>query len=127
MALRSDDGSEDEGCVGDAELLADPADVLAINREVRGTSIPDGVNQEFRWPVRYVVIGESGDGDYYCINADDPHCGVHQFQHLPVRFKQLTDGFVEFLDIRDAEEAIYNLDRTVFGGREIQVGRWEWE
>jgi hypothetical protein len=99
MALRSDDGSEDEGCVGDAELLADPADVLAINREVRGTSIPDGVNQEFRWPVRYVVIGESGDGDYYCINADDPHCGVHQFQHLPVRFKRLTDGFVEFLEM----------------------------
>ncbi|EFN54489.1 hypothetical protein CHLNCDRAFT_17896, partial [Chlorella variabilis] len=30
-------------------------------------------------------------------------------------------GFIEFLDIRDAEEAIYNLDRTMFGGREIQV------
>jgi RNA recognition motif-containing protein len=33
-------------------------------------------------------------------------------------------GFIEFLDIRDAEEAIYNLDRTTFGGREIQVGGW---
>ena len=111
-ALRSDDGSEDEGRVGDAELLADPADVLAINKEVRRTSVPDAGNQEFRWPVRYVVIGESGDGDYYCIDADDPNCGVHQFHHLPVRFKQLTEGFVEFLemlieaylDVDDADE-----------------------
>ena len=31
-------------------------------------------------------------------------------------------GFIEFLDRRDGEEAIYNLDRTMFGNREIQVG-----
>ncbi|KAI7835646.1 hypothetical protein COHA_010460 [Chlorella ohadii] len=30
-------------------------------------------------------------------------------------------GFIEFLDRRDGEEAIYNLDRTMFGNREIQV------
>jgi RNA recognition motif-containing protein len=30
-------------------------------------------------------------------------------------------GFIEFMDLRDAEEAIYNLDRSMFGSREIQV------
>ncbi|MFM7039853.1 MAG: SMI1/KNR4 family protein [Planctomycetaceae bacterium] len=100
LARRSDDDSDDEeGCVGDAELLADPADILALNREVRATPVPDAHNREFLWPARYVVIGESGDGDYYCINADDPDCGVYQFLHLQVRFKRLTSGFSEFLEM----------------------------
>jgi RNA recognition motif-containing protein len=30
-------------------------------------------------------------------------------------------GFIEFRDSRDAEEALYHLDRSDFGGREIQV------
>jgi RNA recognition motif-containing protein len=30
-------------------------------------------------------------------------------------------GFVEFLDPRDSEDALYALDRTVVMGREIQV------
>lgn len=30
-------------------------------------------------------------------------------------------GFVEFIDIREAEDAIYHLDKTLFGGREITV------
>jgi len=29
---------------------------------------------------------------------------------------------VEFLDPRDADDAMYALDRTMVGGREIQVG-----
>lgn len=100
FALRSDDGSEDEGHVSDAELLADPADLLAINREVRSSNILDPANRPFSWPVRCLVIGETGDGDYYCLNADDPACGVIQFMHLPVRFKRLTtdlEGFLEML------------------------------
>ena len=101
-ALRSDDGSEEEGAVGDAELLADPADILAINREVRASSIPDPANKEFHWPARCLVIGESGDGDYYCLNADDPHCGVLQFLHLTVRFKKLTASLDEFLQMLSA-------------------------
>ncbi|MFM7055459.1 MAG: SMI1/KNR4 family protein [Planctomycetota bacterium] len=99
QALRSDDGSEEEGCVGDAELLADPGDVLAINQEVRATSILDTDNREFHWPASYIVIGESGDGDYYCIDPQDPNCGVHQFQHLPVQFKRLTKGFADYLEM----------------------------
>lgn len=130
LALRSDDGSEEEGCVGDAELLADPTELLAINREVRSTSIPDGDDQEFRWPRRYVVIGESGDGDYYCIDADDPKCGVHQFHHLPARFKRLTDGFAQFLemlieaylDFDDAEEEDFEDEEDEDSDEEEQDG-----
>lgn len=31
-------------------------------------------------------------------------------------------GFVEFLDDRDAEDAMHGLDRSMLGGREISVG-----
>jgi hypothetical protein len=98
-ALRSDDGSDEEGTVSDAELLADPADLLAINREVRSTNILDPANRPFSWPVRCLVIGESGDGDYYCLNADDQDCGVIQFLHLPVRFKRITANLEDFLEM----------------------------
>lgn len=30
-------------------------------------------------------------------------------------------GFIEFRDTRDAEDALYALDRTTYGGREISV------
>jgi hypothetical protein len=113
LARRGDDDSDEEGCVGDAELLADPTDILALNREVRATPIPDARNREFLWPARYVVIGESGDGDYYCINADDPGGGVYQFRHLTVRFKRLTSNFSEFLEMLveaylDSDEGVAN-------------------
>lgn len=31
-------------------------------------------------------------------------------------------GFIEFMDVKEAEEAIYQLDKSMYGGREIQVG-----
>ena len=56
-AVRADDGSETEGFVSEAELLADPAEVLKINREVREHSILDAEGQEFLCPVPFLVSG----------------------------------------------------------------------
>ena len=98
-AVRADDGSDAEGLVSDAELLADPVDVLRINREVRLDSILDPEGREFRWPTPFLVIGETGDGDYYCIDASGEHEGVLQFRHHAVEFESVADSMDEFIEL----------------------------
>ena len=98
-AVRADDGSEEEGFVSEAELLADPAEVLRINREVRLDSILDPEGREFRWPRAFLVIGETGDGDYYCIDASGEHEGVLQFRHHAVEFETVADSMNEFIEL----------------------------
>ncbi len=98
-AVRADDGSDSEGFVSEAELLADPAEVLRINREVRQDSILDPEGREFRWPVAFLVIGETGDGDYYCIDAAGGHEGVLQFRHHAVEFEPVADSMDEFIEL----------------------------
>ena len=98
-AVRADDGSDVEGFVSEAELLADPVDVLRINREVRLDSILDPEGREFRWPTPFLVIGETGDGDYYCIDASGEHEGVLQFRHHAVEFESVADSMDEFIEL----------------------------
>ena len=98
-AVRADDGSDAEGLVSEAELLADPVDVLRINREVRLDSILDPEGREFRWPTPFLVIGETGDGDYYCIDASGEHEGVLQFRHHAVEFESVADSMDEFIEL----------------------------
>ena len=98
-AVRADDGSDSEGFVSEAELLADPAEVLRINREVRQDSILDPEGREFRWPIAFLVIGETGDGDYYCIDAAGGHEGVLQFRHHAVEFEPVADSMDEFIEL----------------------------
>ena len=98
-AVRADDGSETEGFVSEAELLADPAEVLKINREVREHSILDPEGQEFLWPVPFLVIGETGDGDYYCVDASGEHQGVLQFRHHTVDFDVVAESMEEFHEL----------------------------
>ena len=98
-AVRADDGSDAEGLVSDAELLADPVDVLRINREVRLDSILDPEGREFRWPAPFLVIGETGDGDYYCIDASGEHESVLQFRHHAVEFESVADSIDEFIEL----------------------------
>jgi hypothetical protein len=98
-AVRADDGSDTEGFVSEAELLADPAEVLRINREVRQDSILDPEGREFRWPTAFLVIGETGDGDYYCIDAAGEHDGVLQFRHHAVEFEAIADSMDEFIEL----------------------------
>ena len=96
---RADDGSDSEGFVSEAELLADPAAILRINLEVRKESIlnPDG--QEFCWPMTFLVIGETGDGDYYCVDTAGEHQGVMQFRHHTVEFEMVAESIPDFIDL----------------------------
>ena len=98
-AVRADDGSDTEGFVAEAELLADPVEVLRINREVRLESILDPEGREFRWPASFLVIGETGDGDYYCMDAAGEHEGVLQFRHHDVAFEPVADSMDEFIEL----------------------------
>lgn len=98
-AVRADDGSDAEGFVSEAELLADPTEVLRINREVRQDSILDPEGNEFRWPEKFLVIGETGDGDYYCIDAAGGHEGVLQFRHHTVEFETVAESVADFIEL----------------------------
>ncbi len=98
-AMRADDGSDSEGLVSEAELLADAVEVLRINREVRVESVFDPEGREFRWPTPFLVIGETGDGDYYCVDAAGDHEGVLQFRHHAVEFEPVADSMAEFIEL----------------------------
>jgi len=97
--VRAEDGSASEGMVSDVELLADPIRVVAINREVRLGTVHDPDGNEFRWPDQLLVIGETGDGDYYCVDCDGEHPGVLQFRHHPVEFEFIADSLQEFVEL----------------------------
>lgn len=98
-ACRADDGGDTEGIVPEVELLASPEEILKINQEVRQGTILDPEGQEFRWPDQLLVIGETGDGDYYCIDTDGEHDGVLQFRHYAVEFEVIADSLNDFVEM----------------------------
>lgn len=115
-ALRSDDGSTEDGTVADVELLSSPGDILEVNREVRNGMIyePDGT--EFFWPDRMLVIGETGDGDYYCLDTEREVEGVIQYRHRPVDFIHLTESLDDFVEL--LIEAFVNITDEDLDGEE---------
>ena len=96
---RADDGSDSEGFVSEAELFADPAAALRVNLEVRKESILDPDGQEFCWPMNFLVIGETGDGDYYCVDTAGGHEGVMQFRHHTVEFEMVAESMPDFIEL----------------------------
>ncbi len=96
---RAIDDSTSEGTVADVELICDPACILEINREARVDSVlkPDGSN--FFWPDQFMIIGETGEGDYYCIDVDQEVAGVMQFDHHSVGFEVIADSLDEFVEM----------------------------
>jgi hypothetical protein len=96
---RAIDDSDSEGTVADVELLRRPSCILEINREARVDSVlePDGT--EFYWPDQLMIIGETGAGDYYCIDVDQQVVGVMQFDHHSVGFEVIADSLNEFVDM----------------------------
>jgi hypothetical protein len=98
-AVRSEDGSDDEGTVAEYELIQDPESILAINLESRAESVLDPDGEEFFWPNQLIVIGETGCGDYYCIDASGEHSGVLLFENQAVEFSEIAESLQEFIDI----------------------------
>ena len=96
---RADDGSEREGLVSSVELMSDSADVLDVNHEVRSGSVmhPDG--DDFQWPDQVLVIGENGEGDYYCIDLTGKYPGVLFFDHQLVEYEEITESLDEYVEL----------------------------
>lgn len=98
-AMRAIDDSDAEGTVADVELLADLDAVREINREARTDSVPEPGGLEFFWPEQFLVIGETGGGDYYCIDVDGDVNGVMQYDHQNVGFEVVADTLEEFVEM----------------------------
>ena len=70
------------------ELLNSPDNIIKLNQVVRSWS-------SFDWPDEYLVIGQSGCGDYYAIDVDDEYSPVYLWNHEIGDFavEEQTDSF----------------------------------
>ena len=96
---RALDDSDSEGTVAEMELIADLQLVLDINREARSESISDPDGMEFFWPEYLLVIGETGSGDYYCIDVEGDVDEVIQFDHQEVDFGVVADSLDDYVEM----------------------------
>lgn len=99
VARRCIDNTDSEGMVADVELISDLQSLLDINREARLDSVPAPDGLEIYWPDQFLVIGETGSGDYYCIDVLAEVTGVMQYDHQSVSFDVIADSLVEFVEM----------------------------
>lgn len=97
--LRAIDNSDSEGTIEEVELIRDLDSVLEINKEARTGSVPDPEGVEHFWPDQLLVIGETGEGDYYCIDVDEPKPCVMQFNHQSVIFEVVAEDLQDFVEM----------------------------
>lgn len=98
-ANRAMDNSDAEGTVPEVDLLRDVPSVIEINLEARSHPMvaPDGI--EYAWPDQFMIIGETGSGDYYCIDLNGEVEGVMQYNHQAVEFEVIADSMSDFIEI----------------------------
>lgn len=96
---RAIDNSDSEGTIEEVELIRDLECVLEINREARDGSVPDPEGVEHLWPDQLLVIGETGEGDYYCLDVDEPNPCVMQFNHMSVVFEVIAEDLQDFVQM----------------------------
>ncbi len=94
---RSPEKTIEEGCVAEVELLAEIAEVVDINIEARKGGVIDPDGEEFLWPEQLLVIGETGTGDYYCIDLSGEHTGVLQYLHQAIEFEIVAESLDDFV------------------------------
>lgn len=93
------DSETDRRSVSDVELLSQISDVVRINQEARSVSLLEPDGSEFFWPEQLLIVGETGTGDYYCIDVSGDCPGVLQYRHLPLEFEVIADSLEEFVDM----------------------------
>ena len=98
-AMRAIDDSDREGCVADVEFIASLTSVLELNREARSDALVEPGGNEIAWPEQFLIIGESGSGDYYCIDVEGEVNGVMQYDHQAVEFEVIADSLEEFVEM----------------------------
>lgn len=96
---REPDHPDCEETVAEVELLNDPQTILAINQEARRECILEPNGDEFVWPDQMMVIGETGTGDYFCIDVSGDVDGVIQYNHQAVTFEIIAESLEEFIEI----------------------------
>lgn len=96
---RAIDNSDSEGTIEDVELIRNLDSVLEINKEARTGSVPDPEGIEHFWPDQLLVIGETGEGDYYCLDVDEPKPCVMQFNHQSVIFEVVAEDLQDFVEM----------------------------
>jgi len=75
------------------EIYSDPERVLAANRAVRERPPASGAE----WPGAYLVIGDSGCGDYYCLDTSRAPASVLCWNHELASFEVVADSTSSFL------------------------------
>ncbi len=98
-AHRAIDDSDSEGTVAQVEFLDDLRSVLEINLEARCETLVEPNGDEQVWPPQFLIIGETGSGDYYCVDARREVKGVMQYDHQSVRFEVFTDTLEDFVEV----------------------------
>lgn len=80
------------------ELIFDSSKVEAINVEMRSFKaiwLPMQVEPSF-WPDDWLIIGGSGNGDYFCISKSGSFSGVYCFEHESLQFVSYASSLDDF-------------------------------
>ena len=97
-AVRAMDDSDSEGYVSDVELPRDLEVVVALNEEARLDYLITPEGGECKWPQEFLIIGETGQGDYYCVDVSGEFEGVLQYDHQSVGWEIVAESVQDFVD-----------------------------
>jgi hypothetical protein len=97
-AVRAMDNSDSEGFVCDVEFPQDLEVVIALNEEARLDYLITPEGGECEWPQEFLIIGETGEGDYYCVDVSGEIEGVLQYDHQAVKWEIVAVSVRDFVD-----------------------------
>ena len=96
-ALNADDAAE----ICEHEFLRDPERIIALNNEMRQLKArwtTDDLEPR-PWPDDYLIIGDSGCGDYYCVSRTRAFPGIVAYEHEMAAFTPFAASFDEYYEL----------------------------